>query len=365
MGTSNPVNNWIFFIFMRIAYLHTNPDNQEVENLILDIITNNKSSDIQMFEIRCADFKSYRIYYLFKIRKFLKENKIDIVHTYHYEDAYYMLKISFGLNVKIVFSCYSYYRSLNYFSKRIFKKVLSNADAIIFQTETQKDKFISEYKDHSSKFFKLFHAYSYERVDNYNYESIRDEYFIDDFRYLIGTLGDFSPEHDIMNILKMVRKLRKTGRNFTCVISGGIHEKYDTYFDECKYYFLIQGLDNYITYVDNWKNHANYLSQLDAFVYHSDDEAIALPIIEAMIMGINVIVNDNEMIKEITCNGKYATLYKTKDVVDFAEKTRNVLLELEDYKIIAETVKEECREIFSIDRHILGLQEIYKRIKNN
>lgn len=348
---------------MKIAYLHTNPNNQEIEDLILDITANYKSNDIQIFEIKYVDFKLYRIYDLIKIRKFLKDNKIDIIHTYHYKDAYYALKVSFGLDVKIVFSCYSYYSTLNAFSKRMFKKVLLNADAVIFQTETQKDRFISEYENHSSKFFKLYHAYSHERMDNYNYESVRDEFFIDDLRYLIGTLGDFSPEHDIMNILKMVKKLRRTGRNFTCVISGGIQEIYDTYFDECKYYYLIQGLDNYITYTGNRKDHANYLSQLDAFVYHSDDEAIALPIIEAMIMGINVVVNDNEMIKEITRNGKYATLYKTKDVVDFAEKTRNVLLELDDYKIIAETVKEECREIFSIEKHILGLQEIYKQIK--
>ena len=68
------------------------------------------------------------------------------------------------------------------------------------------------------------------------------------------------------------------------------------------------------------------------------------------------------MIREITHNGKYATLYKSQDAVDFSEKTRNILLELDDYKIIAETVKEECRDIFSIERHIARLNEIYRQI---
>ena len=131
----------------------------------------------------------------------------------------------------------------------------------------------------------------------------------------------------------MVKKLRKSGRNFTCVVSGGLNEKDDAYFDECKYYYLIQGLENYVTYVGDRKDTNNYLSQLDAFVYHSDDESVALSVIEAMMMGINVVVNDNEMIKEITYNGKYATLYKTKDAVDFAEKTRDILNNLEDYKL--------------------------------
>ena len=40
MGTSNPVNSWIFlFIYtsMRITLLHTNPFHQEIDDLILDI----------------------------------------------------------------------------------------------------------------------------------------------------------------------------------------------------------------------------------------------------------------------------------------------------------------------------------------
>ncbi len=163
----------------------------------------------------------------------------------------------------------------------------------------------------------------------------------------------------------MVKKLRKSGRDFTCLISGDIDDEYDTYFDDCKYYYLIQGLDNYITYMKRRDDAPNYLSQLDAFVYHSDDESVALPVIEAMVMGVNVVANDSEMIKEITCDGKYATLYKTKDAVDFAEKTRGILLELDDYRIIAETIKEEARMLYSIERHIAGLEKIYRIIKNN
>ena len=363
---SNPVNNWIFlFISMRIVYLHTNPAQREIDDLISDITSNFISKDNQLFEIQYMDFKWFRLSSLIKLRRFLKENKIDIIHTFNYIDTYYTLMASFGLNVKVAFSCYSYFENLKGIHKRILKTVMSKVDAVIFQTEIQKKKFTSDYPNASLKFFKLFHAFSSKRLDNYKYESIRDEYFIDDYRYLIGTLGDISPKHDVMTILKMVKKLRKSGRNFTCLISGGVYENNDTYFDECKYYFLMQGLDNYINYVGDRKDHANYLSQLDVFVYHSDNEVIAMPVIEAMMMGLNVVVNDDEMIREITHNGKYATLYKSKDALDFAEKTRSVLQELEDYRIIAETIKEESRDIFSIERHIHELKEIYKNIKNN
>ena len=204
----------------------------------------------------------------------------------------------------------------------------------------------------SEKCSKLYHAFCLKRFDNFDYKSVRDEFFIDDLRYLIGTIGDFTPQRNMMSVFKMIKKLRRTGRNFTCVVAGGQVDEYDENYNECKYYYILQGLDNYINYIGRREDDANLLSQLDLFVYNSGREPIAIPILEAMLSGINIVVNDCEMIREITLNGKYAVLYKNGDDLDFAMKTRDVLLDLEDYKLISQVVKEETRQIFSIEKHI-------------
>lgn len=349
---------------MRLAYIHTNSSSREIKNLVNDIFSNFNSDEYKLYEFQCSSLKYYKLSAIIKLKNFIKTNKIDIIHTFDYLDAFYALMASMGMKVKVLYSCYSYHEDLSPLYRRLFKYVLSHVDFIVFQTEIQRQKFISKYNLKDKKSSKLLHAFSMERYENFSFKSLRDEFFIDDFRYLIGTLGDFSPEHDVINIFKMIKKLRKTGRNFTCVVAGEKLEKFDSYYDECKYYYLIQGLDNYVNYVGRRENVANYLSQLDVFVYHSDNEPVALPVIEALISGVNVVVNDCEMIKEITFNGKYASLYKSYDPVDFADKTRHILLDLEDYKMIADTVKEECREIFSIQRHIFGLKEIYSKVNN-
>jgi hypothetical protein len=59
----------------------------------------------------------------------------------------------------------------------------------------------------------------------------------------------------------------------------------------------------------------------------------------------------------------FVYLYKSNDVADFADKTRQVLNDLEDYQLVAETIREECRERFCIDRYISGLREIYLKVK--
>ena len=57
-----------------------------------------------------------------------------------------------------------------------------------------------------------------------------------------------------------------------------------------------------------------------------------------------------------------AVLYDDNNDMDFAIKARDILLDLEDYKMISEVVKEETRTFFAIDRHIDGLKQIYNII---
>ncbi len=349
---------------MRIAFLHTDHKSVEINNLISDIFLSVSENDFDCVEYNCLFGKDKNfIKEIFRFYKFLKNNKIDVVHTYSYIDAYIALKLCKRLNIRVVFSNYFYHDELKGFKKKIFHNVVKNT-TMIFQTETQKKHYLSKYQLDDNEHFKLFHAFNFERYDSYEFKSLRDEFFIEDLKYLIATLGDFSPEHDVLNIFKMVKKLRRSGRNFICLIAGDMLDEYDSYYDDCRYYYLIQGLDNYISYIGHRNDHSNILSQLDAFLYHSDNEAVALPVIEALISGANVIVNESEMIKELTFNGKYATLYKTKDEKDFAEKTRDVLNNLEDYRLISEVVKEECRNIFSIENHIFGLKNIYSKLFN-
>ncbi|MBR5781478.1 MAG: glycosyltransferase [Bacteroidales bacterium] len=347
---------------MRIALLHTNPYYQEIEDLILDIVSHPKNKDLQFFEFHSADFKWFRIRRLFQLRSFLKKNNIDIIHTYHYHEAFYALMAAKGLGIKVVYSSYFYHDDLKACYKWMFEYVLKNVDSIIFQSDVHKDRVIAQYKLNPERHFKLYHGFSPYRFDNFCYNSLRDELFIDDFKFVIGSHGDFTPEHGLMNIMKMIKKLRKTGRNFVCLLSGEQNDENDAYFNDCKYYYLLQGLDNYINFIGRRYDIANYMSQLDVFLYHSDNETVALPVMQALIAGANVVANDNEMIREICSGGKYATLYKSDDIDDFAEKTRMVLNDIEEFQLIAETVQEECRIIFGIDRHIAGLIDVYSKV---
>lgn len=333
--------------------------------MIDDISSNASETDFISFDLPCLWRNKRILTNLFRFRKFLKNNEIDVIHVFDYIDAYFVLKIVGGLDVKVVFSDYEYHDELKGLKKRFYKKVLDKADHIISPTEYYKKYLVNNCNLNANKCSKLFHGFSFKRFDNYEYKSVRDEFFIDDLRYLIGTIGDFTPEHNIMGIFKMITKLRRTGRNFTCVVAGDQVDEYFAYYNTCKYYYLLQGLDNYVTYIGRREDDANLLSQLDLFIYCSGKEVVSIPVIEAMVQGVNVVANDSEMIKEITYNGKYASLYEENNDRNFASMTRDILLDLEDYKMISQVVKEETRQIYSIERHINELKKIYSLIDNN
>ena len=344
---------------MRVVFLYTIPYRYEINNLILDISLNVKKTDFQFFEYPCLHTSGYLPINLLKLKRFIKKNKIDVVQVYDYVDAYLVFKITRRMNVKVVFSDYQYHDELKGYKCRIYKTVLKKVNHIIFQSETHKNYVANLYDIDSDKYSKLYHAFCFKRFDGYEFKSVRDEFFIDDLRYLIGTKGDFTPERNIMGVFRMIKKLRRSGRNFTCVVAGDQLDEYDDNYNSCKYYYIMQGLDNYITYMGRREDDANLLSQLDLFVYNSARETVAIPVIEAMVSGVNVVVNDCNLIREITSNGKYAMLYEDNNDMDFAIKARDILLDLEDYKMISQVVKEETREIFAIDKHINGLKQIY------
>ena len=353
-----------FFFIMRVTFLHTIPYRYEINNLILDISLNVKKTDFQFFDYPCLHTSGNILINLFKFRRFIKENMIDIIHVYDYIDAYLVFKMVKGMNVKVVFSDYYYHDDLKGIKNHIYKTILKKLDHIVLQSESHKNYLTNSFNLSSEQCSKLYHAFCFKRFDDFEYKSVRDEFFIDDLRYLIATMGDFTPQRDMMSVFKMVKKLRRTGRNFTCVVAGDQVDEYDSNYNACRYYYILQGLDNYITFMGKRVDDANVLSQLDLFVYSSGRETIAIPVIEAMASGVNVVVNDCDMIKEITHNGKYAMLYEDNNDLDFAMKSREVLLNLEDYKMISQVVKEETRQIFSIDKHINGLKRIYSKIND-
>ena len=81
-----------------------------------------------------------------------------------------------------------------------------------------------------------------------------------------------------------------------------------------------------------------------------------------MAAGLPTFVNDWEVMTEVTQNGKLATLYKTNDTEDFCEKFIDFVNNVESYKAKAIENAKIVRDIYSIEKHIERLNELYRSL---
>jgi glycosyltransferase involved in cell wall biosynthesis len=130
-------------------------------------------------------------------------------------------------------------------------------------------------------------------------------------------------------------------------------------YNDCVKYCRQNNLLENVSFLGSRDDVPGILSQLDAFVYATDHDTFGIGVVEAMAVGIPVFVNDWMVMSEITDDGKYATLYKTKDEQDLL---RHFLLFLQDktnYLTKAANASSFVRQKYSIEKYIEKLKQVY------
>lgn len=101
------------------------------------------------------------------------------------------------------------------------------------------------------------------------------------------------------------------------------------------------------------------LHNIDIFAYSTDHDTFGIAVAEAMAARVPVLVNDYVVMQEITDNGSLATLYKTGDATDGAEKLKSIIANIATYKSKASDASKQVRAKYSIEQHIARLNEVY------
>ena len=103
---------------------------------------------------------------------------------------------------------------------------------------------------------------------------------------------------------------------------------------------------------------------MNLFIYASERDTFGIAVLDAMASALPVIVNDWEVMKEITNHGEYATLYGTDNIEDCLSK---ILVFYQEMATTQDSLKKKSahiskviRESYSIDNHIKGLYDVYK-----
>jgi glycosyltransferase involved in cell wall biosynthesis len=142
---------------------------------------------------------------------------------------------------------------------------------------------------------------------------------------------------------------------------GRRDEKEGWRYDECVKYCEEHGIMN-VHFVGGRGDVPAILQHMDAFVYATAHDTFGIAVVEALANGLPTIVNDWGVMREVTCNGGWAMLYKTGDAEDCAEAIWDMIVHIEEEKEKAKKVSSVVRNTYSIEAHIKRLAEVYSKV---
>ena len=369
---------------LRVAYLLGSLNIGGTEILMLDVFYNHNIMDYSVIAIhrkkgalfdkfKDSGVKLYQIFprsvfdfiYLKKLRSLLITEKIEVVHAQQFIDAFYAWLAVRGKKIKIVLTHHGFVIDENKISKIIRKFIYKHVNLNLFVSNYQMSVYVDKYRAIRINRKKvLMNGVSTHKYDSLENKSIRDELKVPQETRLLVSVGSFTHVRDQLTICKFI-KILDSKINFKFLFVGKKDDNQPELFDSCFTFCKDHNLLDRVIFLGNRNDVPDILNETDIFVYSSAHDTFGIAVIEAMIAGLPLIVNDWDVMKEITENGKRAMLYKTEDEYDLLKKFNEVMSNYDKYKIAAENTAKWAREKFSIEKHISNLSKIYREISAN
>jgi glycosyltransferase involved in cell wall biosynthesis len=309
--------------------------------------------------IRISPKGKWDLCYVFRLRKQLKNNQIDIAHAQQSVDALYAWLATLGLKTKVLFTMHGYDYRFGRSTKRIIRFIHKRTFLNIFVSSTQREYFIEKYHFDLAKTRVLYNGVSFDKMEDFQHHSIRDEFNIPDKNLLLGSVGNFNHVRDQLSICRFLGLLHKKGIDFTFIFAGSKSKAAPWFWDDCLEYVQKHELSDRVIFAGPRHDVPNLLSQLDAFIYASNHDTFGIAVIEAISKGIPVFINDWRVFLEITENGIHANIYKSKNEQDLLRLILDFTQQNGKYSRKAKKDAEWVMEKYSIHKHIKNMLKIY------
>jgi glycosyltransferase involved in cell wall biosynthesis len=293
-----------------------------------------------------------------KIAKFVRKNKIEIVHAHTGKD--YLpasLAVRFASNAKLVLTrhvLFSLKNAQKYSLKNVSKVIaVSSAVEANLQKTFPKEKIVT-----------IPNGIDVENWANVDRKRLREEFrFENNISFdaqVLGTVGELKNlkgQQDFILAAQIVAKKYPE----THFIIVGKDNSYDKSFRrELKRLVKTFDLEKQFSWFDWIEDTKPLLSSLDLFISSSHSESFGLAILEAMASGCAVISTETEGAKELLENGKSGFLTSIKNPVKLAESICELLENKENIVELGENAQKQAKENFGLEKMILETEKVYK-----
>jgi glycosyltransferase involved in cell wall biosynthesis len=364
---------------MKIAYTLGSLSRGGTETLLLDIFRNSSKANFDFIGIHRKegalkdDFYAtgpkfvqlspkfpFDFFYLLKLRKLLKTENVRIVHAQQPLDALYAWIATLFLTIKVVLTFHGY----DVFDKKnkLIDFIIKRTDKNIYVSNCQREYYTEKYQLKPEKQQTVYNGVSFEKIDQVNV--IPDFLKENPFRKKLqmSMVGNFVSVREQITICKFLRLLYNEGIAFDFYFVGAKNDSEPWLYDNCVQYCNENGLSDCVHFLGTRKDVPAILTQMDAFIYSTEHDTFGIAVVEAIAAGVPVFVNDWKVMAEVTSQGEWATLYKTKSEQDLFNRFLLFLQNRNKYIEKAKKGSQAVRTKFSIEEHLQNLQKEYDLI---
>lgn len=284
------------------------------------------------------------------LRKIIKNENIDIIHTHHRMAAFYTSILKKIMKFKFIHTVHN-----TFLDKKILTKISLSSANIIVVGKKVKENLCDFYKLNTDKIKVIYNGI--EKDTNEIVEVPEIKKYKEQGYFIVGNVGRLSEQKGMEYYIKAIPEVIKNNDKVMFFIIGDGEDKN-------KLEKLVDDLnikDN-IIFLGYRNDVINVIKQLDIVVLSSLWEGLPLTPIETFSVGRTIVATDVDGTSEIVINNKNGFLIESKNYNDISEKVldlyKNKYLRLAFEKEGYKTYKDN----FSIEKFINGYLLFYKSI---
>jgi glycosyltransferase involved in cell wall biosynthesis len=282
----------------------------------------------------------------FKLIKFLKKEKPDIVHTHLFGADFYGRLAARLAGVKIIVSTEHNLNFAEGFLKKIAKSLSGRlADEVVAVSQAVKQYLIKKEGMPEKKISVIYNGVAEKK---FSYPG-RD--YAATGVLTIGSVGRLVRQKGFDFLIKA---LSRVPGDWQCLIAGGGRER-----KKLAELIKLLSLENKVKLIGWEKNTPEFLKKLDIFVLPSRWEGLGIVILEAGASGLPVIASRVDGIKELISDGQDGLLFAGGDDAELAEKIKFLLANPEERKRLGENLRQKVVANFNADKMAAEYERLY------
>lgn len=331
------------------------------------------NSNIFLFSVRKQDINinvshqniflnnSKNKYYfpVFKLRKFIKENNIEIIHCHLAKSQiiWWFLKTLFFPNIKLVFhEHWEIFEEWKIYPKlmNFFKEKIDIFIAVSNATKKELEKKTNINKEKIVVLYNFVDLNKFKKIENIDLEKTRKKYWLIKDDFVVWFAGRLIERKWWLEFIQAAKLLKEKWYNFKYVIAWDWEDK-----NKIIDFIKKHNLENEIKLLWYLKDMNEFYNNINIFVFPSNWEPLWLTWLEANASSCSLIASNIPWLNEIIINNKNALLFEKQNEYDLMWKIVE-MYEEEDLKI--ELIKWWLIESkkYSLDNYLEKLDKIYE-----